>query len=169
MREQDKDLLAEYGEAMLYGHLIEDLLTLILRDAAFFHVNGYEPPKEKLWKLEDLIDEFGRAFPDAGPLVGDLHRLRKIRNKLTHAFIPQVGSDLVTVEGRDQIHAMLVRFVRHAAGRRRILAATCGVISKAAIAADFTCIFDREDEPFDARVSTSVIQKLLDELDERES
>jgi hypothetical protein len=117
MRAQDKDLLAEYGEAMLYSHLIEDLLKLKLRDAAFFHVNGYTAPASPIPKLrfEDLIDEFGRGFSPPEKIVDDLHRIRKIRNKLTHAFVPQVGSDLLTEEGRDQIHAMLERFSRHAA------------------------------------------------------
>jgi hypothetical protein len=165
MRAQDKDLLSEYGEAMLYSHLIEDLLKLILRDAAFFHVNGYQAPAAKPWKLEEIIDEFGRAFPDTGSLVEDLHRLRKIRNKLTHAFVPQVGSDLLTEEGRDQIHAMLDRYVRHAANRRKILGATFEGVLKKVVATDFTRIFDREEEVFDARVAKSDIQKLLDELD----
>jgi len=40
-------------------------------------------------------------------LVSALDLLRKIRNKLTHAFIPQVGSDLAKEEGVDQIIAML--------------------------------------------------------------
>lgn len=169
MRAQDKDLLSEYGEAMLYSHLIEDMLKLILRDAAFFHVNGYEAPKAEPWKLEDIIDEFGRAFSDAGSLVEDLHRLRKIRNKLTHAFVPQIGSDLLTEEGRDQIHAMLERFVSHASPRRRILSAIYDALVRQAVSTDLTRVFERKDEAFDARVATSDIQKLLDELDKKKS
>jgi hypothetical protein len=167
MRAQDKDLLSQYGEAMFYSHLIEDLLKMILRDAAFFRVNGYEAPITAPRTLEDIIDEFGRAFPDARSLVGDLQRLRKIRNKLTHAFVSQVGSDLLTEEGRDQIHAMLEHYVRHASNRRQILGATFEAIVKKAAATDFTRTFDREDEAFNARVAKSDIQKLLDELDKK--
>jgi hypothetical protein len=170
MRTQDKDLLAEYGEAMLYSHLIEDLLKLILRDAVFFHVNSYTAPATPIPKLrfEDLIDEFGRAFPPPDRMVDDLHSIRKIRNKLTHAFVPQVGPDLLTEEGRDQIHAMLERFSCHAARHRKALAGTFEALVKKAVATDLPRVLDREEEAFDARVATSEIQRLLDELDGKE-
>jgi len=169
MREQDKEFLAKYGEAMLYSHLIEDLLLLIMQNAAHFRVNGYSAPPRPLEKLrlEELIDEFGRAFPPTGTVVDDLHRIRKIRNKLTHAFVPQVGSDLLTEEGRDQINAMLDRFCRHAFLHRQVLSAQFDLILKRAVETDVMRILEKEEDEFDARVAKSVIQQLLDELDAR--
>jgi hypothetical protein len=169
MREQDKEFLAKYGEAMLYSHLIEDLLLLIMQNAAHFQVNGYCTPQKPLGKLrlEELIDEFGRAFPPTGTMVDDLHRIRKILNKLTHAFVPQVGSDLLTEEGRDQINAMLDRFCRHAFLHRQVLGAQFDAILKRAVETDFTRILEKEEDEFDARVAKSVIQQLLDEMDSK--
>ena len=157
--------MATYGEAMLYSHLIEDMLKLILREAARFHANGYQAPPAAPRTLKELIREFGRAFPDAGRLVEDLSRLRDIRNRLTHALVPQVGSDLVTEEGRDQIQAMIERYVRHAAAKRRVLGSIYEAMLKKVVAENFTLFFEGDVEEFDARVAKSDIQRLLDELE----
>lgn len=165
MKPQDRELVASYGEAMLYSHLIEDLLKLNLREATRFRANGYQAPTSLPWKLGEIITEFGRAFPDAIQAVGRLQRLQKIRNKLTHALVPQVGSDLLTEEGRDQIQAMIERYVRHAAHMRRFLGAHYESMLKQVVAQDFTLMFEGEIEEFDARVVKSDIQRLLDELE----
>ena len=154
---------------MLYSHLIEDMLKLVLREASRFHVNGYQAPVSPPWSLEDIVKEFGRAFPDGKKLVERMHMLRKIRNKLTHALVPQVGSDLVTEEGRDQIQAMIERYVRHAAVTRKALGSIYESMLKQVIAQDYTLIFKGEVEEFDARVVKSDIQMLLDELDKNEA
>lgn len=165
MKPQDRGLIASYGEAMLYSHLVEDLLKLNLREAARFSANGYQAPALMPWKLGDLICEFGRAFPDATKVVERLQRLQKIRNKLTHALVPQVGSDLLTEEGRDQIQAMIERYVHHAASMRRYLGANYQAMLKQVVAHDFRLMFEGEAEEFDARVVKSDIQKLLDDLE----
>ena len=138
MNPQDQELVGAYGEAMLYSHLIEDMLKLVLREAARFGANGYQAPNSPPWRLGDLISEYGRAFPDAIEVVGRLRRLQKIRNKLTHALVPQVGSDLLTEEGRDQIQAMMERYVRHAGAMRRYLGANYQSMLKQVVAQDFT-------------------------------
>jgi hypothetical protein len=166
MQYQDREVVAAYGEAMLYSHLVEDMLKLILREATRFRANGYQAPIPAPWKLGDIINEFGRAFPDSAKLVERLHRLQKIRNKLTHALVPQVGSDLVTEEGRDQIQAMIERYVRHAAAARRVLGSIYESMLKQVVVHDFTLMFEGEIEEFDARVVKSEIQKLLDEVEE---
>ena len=64
---------------------------------------------------------------------------------------------------------MIERFVNHARGRRRHLAAIYESTIKAVVATNWTLVFDREEENFDGRVAKSIIQKLLDELDEKRS
>lgn len=167
MNPQDRELIATYGEAMLYSHLIEDMLKLVLREATRFCANGYQAPASAPWKLGDLIKEFARAFPDATEVVERLQRLQKIRNKLTHALVPQVGTDLLTEEGRDQIQAMMERYVRHAAVMRRFLGAHYESMLKQIVAQDFTRMLEGEIEELDARVAKSDIQRLLDELEEK--
>lgn len=165
MKPEDRGLIASYGEAMLYSHLVEDMLKLNLREAARFRANGYQAPAPMPWKLGDLISEFGCAFPDASKAVERLQRLQKIRNKLTHALVPQIGSDLLTEEGRDQIQAMIERYVRHAASMRQFLGANYESMLKRVVAHDFRLMFEGEAEEFDARVVKSDIQRLLDELE----
>ena len=168
MQPQDREIVAAYGEAMLYSHLVEDMLKLVLREASRFHANGYQAPVPLPGSLDVIIKEFGRAFPDSKKLVERLDMLRKIRNKLTHALVPQVGSDLVTEEGRDQIQAMIERYVRHAAVTRRALATIYESMLKQVVARDFTLLFKGDAEKLDARVVESDIQKLLDELEKNE-
>lgn len=165
MQPQDQTLIASYGEAMLYSHLIEDLLKLNLREADRFCGNGYKAPVPTPWKLEDIIKEFGRAFPGAVGVVDRLQVLRKIRNKLTHALVPQVGSDLLTEEGRDQIQAMIERYTRHAVTMRRYLGMHYQSMLRQVVAQNWSLMFEGEVEDFDAHVIESDIQKLLDELE----
>lgn len=151
---------------MLYSHLIEDLCKLILRDASFFHINDYKAPEPFPWKLEKIIDQLSFAFPDAGKLVEDMHRLRKIRNMLTHALLLQAGANFSTFEGRDQIHAMIERYVVHARNNHELLGKVFEAIVTTAIKDNSSRIFEREDKSLKDRVvSSSDIQRLLDELD----
>lgn len=158
--------MSAYGEAMLYSHLIEDLLKLILRDASFFQINAYRAAESLPWKLEKIIDRLLLVFPDAGELVGNLHRLRKIRNMLTHALLLEVGANISTDEGRDQIHAMFERYVVHARNHRELLGKVFEAIVTTAMKENPTRIFKRDDESLKDRfVSNSDIQRLLDELE----
>jgi len=54
MKPQDESLVAAYGEAMLYSHLIEDMLKLNLREAARFRANGYVAPAKLPWRMKDI-------------------------------------------------------------------------------------------------------------------
>jgi hypothetical protein len=113
--DQDTQFKAAYGEAMFYAHLIEDLVALHIYECGYFQVNGYRGlSRGRIQDMshEDRINELPKIYHDQqdGSMeyhVPVLHLLRKIRNKLTHAFIPQLGSDVSTEEGVDQILAML--------------------------------------------------------------
>src|SRR5438132_1459896 len=115
MHDQDHELRATYGEAMIYAHLIEDLAAAHLYECSYFHVNGYGGlSKKKIRDLrhQDRLDELLRVYqtkkdPPIRSIVPALHILRKIRNDLTHALFPEVGSDFRTEEGLEQIIAML--------------------------------------------------------------
>lgn len=148
-------------------HLIEDILELILKDAAHFELNGYRMSRSKIgaMKLEDRIQEFGRAFPDASAELEPLDLLRRIRNKLAHALISQVGSDLKTQEGRDQIHAMLNRFVAYAARQRDLLGKRYQALMEKVMSTDIRRVVSRPDTHIDARVANSEIERLLDKLE----
>lgn len=167
MNTQDKDLMGKYGEAIFFTHLIEDILELLLKDAAHFELNGYHSSRRKIEKMkfEERILEFGRAFPDASDEVRKLDLLRRIRNKFAHAMISQVGSDFRTGEGRDQIHAMLSRFVVHAAGQQKLLGKRYESLVKNVVKTDIRHVMNRPDTALNARVADSEIETLLSELD----
>jgi len=167
MKPQDESLVAAYGEAMLYSHLIEDMLKLNLREAARFRANGYVAPAKLPWRMKDIIREFGRAFPDTTEIVDRMQLLTKIRNKLTHALVPQVGTDFLTEEGRDQIHAMIRRYVQHSSPVHHYLGKLYHSMIEQVVAHDFTLMFEGEIEEHDAHVVKSDIQSLLDEIEKK--
>jgi len=172
MHDQDMEFRAAYGEAMFRAHLIEDLLALHIYECSYFHVNDYKGLTRK--QIRDLehherIDELLKIYPNRKDgsierLVKGLGLLGSIRNKLTHAFIPQVGSDLRKQEGVDQIIAML----RHISSRERYfwawLKKTHDGLLREALKQRSKAALKREDRPFDARVARSKIQEQLDEL-----
>ncbi len=100
---------------MFLGHLVEDFLEIHLTECAHFNVNGYQggtPRDIRDWNFQRRIDELAKIYQHQTDgsirrLVSGLHLLRLIRNNLAHAFTPQVGKDLLTEEGRDQLIAML--------------------------------------------------------------
>ena len=53
-----------------------------------------------------LIREFRLVYVKQGKFADGLDKIRLIRNKLAHAWVDQIGSDLETDEGYDQIHAL---------------------------------------------------------------
>ena len=167
MKQQEIEISAAYGEAMLYAHLIEDLLRLHIHKCSFFKVNSYCKPlsKIKAMSFEDLVDEISKVYTDSDRFVADLHRIRKIRNNLTHAFVDQVGFDLRTESGRDQIHAMLNRVVFHARRQLKALQKTHETVLAEGIKADFKKVICSEEPEFDASVAKSKIRGLLRELD----
>ena len=168
MSQQNIEVTTAYGEAMLYTHLIEDLLRLHLYECAFFRVNNYGPVSHKQIKemdFEDMVNEVGKIYPDSARTVDDLHRVRKIRNHLTHAFVEQVGFDLRTESSRDQIHAMLNQVVLHARRHLKALQKTHEMVLREGIKNDFMKVLSREEPEFDASIAKSKIRVLLQELD----
>jgi hypothetical protein len=162
-----------YGETMFYAHLIEDLVALHLYECSYFHVNGYLGLTRCQicdLKYEQRIDELAKIYqhPNAGritQLVSSLHLLRKIRNKVTHAFIPQVGSDFSKEEGVDQIIAMLRNITNWERRCLESLRKTHVAVLRGAIQHSLDRVLEREDPPFNARVARSKIQEYLDELE----
>lgn len=168
MSQQDIEITTAYGEAMFYAHLVEDLLRLHVFECGFFHVNGCQPISKKRIKemdFKDVIDTLGRIYPESDRLVADLHRIRRIRNHLTHAFVAEVGSDLLAEEGRDQVHAMLRRVVTHTRRNLKSLQNTHETLLREGMKKDFMRIMDREDPEFDARVARSKIECWLKEME----
>ena len=106
--EQPPNLTEAYGQAILYGYLIEDVLQLHLFECSHYHVNGYQGNSKT--RIRDmnfarLIREFRLVYVKQGKFADGLDKIRLIRNKLAHAWVDQIGSDLETDEGYDQIHA----------------------------------------------------------------
>ncbi len=105
-----REIMCIIGEVALRSHLIEDLLRLHLFEAGRFGFRGKSERSVKevqSLRLEDVIAEFRIMYPEHSSLADafDLHR--KLRNKMFHAFCPDLGGDLKSIEGRDQIHALL--------------------------------------------------------------
>ena len=159
---------------MFYAHLIEDLVNLHLYECSYFHVNGYPGLTRRQisdLKYEQRIDELAKIYQDQNAggitqLVSSLHLLRKIRNKVTHAFIPQVGSDFSKEEGVDQIIAMLRNITTWERVYLEKLRKAHEAVFRGAIQHGYERVLERADEdpPFDARVARSKIQEYLDEL-----
>src|SRR6266566_5637904 len=98
------------GQVTLGSHVIEDLLRLHLFEAGRFRVRGVRESTVREMQqrtLEDVIAEFGRMYPEHPALREAFDLLRQIRNKVIHALLSDVGHDLLSVEGQDQVHALL--------------------------------------------------------------
>jgi len=172
--DQDQEFRAAYGEAMFYAHLIEDLVALHLYECSYFHVNQYAGLSRKKirdMKHEKRIDELLEIYREQDDsdgsisrLVTALHHLRKIRNHLTHALVPQVGSDFAAEEGIDQIIAMLKNVSYWERGWLKSLQQAHEAVLKGALTHCWEAVIEREDPPFDARVAQSKIQEHLDAL-----
>ena len=166
--EQSQTLTAAYGEAVMYGYLIEDILQLHLYECSYYHVNGYRGHSKSAireMKFFRLIREFQTVYPDQTALAEGLDKIRLIRNKVAHAWIDQLGSDLETEEGRDQIHALVSRTIQHERRYLKALKRTHEELFRHNIKNNLEAALARDDELFEARVSTSEIQRLLDDLD----
>jgi hypothetical protein len=162
-------LPSAYGQAILYSYLIEDLLQLHLYECSHYHVNGYgghSKAKIRGMRFVRLIREFRSVYPKQGKFADGLDKIRLIRNKLAHAWIDQIGSDLETTEGLDQVHALVQRAVLHAHRYLKTLKRIHEGLFAQAVKQDIEAVLSYSDEVFEARVSTSEIQRLLDELDE---
>ena len=172
--EQELAFRSAYGEAMFYAHVIEDLLALHLFECSYFHVNGYPGISRRTiqdMKHEQRIDELLTIYCDQDKRDGSiarfvtaLHDLRKIRNHLAHAFIPQVGSDLASEEGVDQILCMLRKVSYWERAWLQTLKQAHETVLRGAITHCLDAVMQREDPPFNATVSRSKIQQHLDAL-----
>jgi hypothetical protein len=96
--------------------------------------------------------------------VSALHLVRKIRNELTHALVPQVGSDLKGEEGRDQVIAMLNNITFWERFHLNALRKMHEAVLHHGITKTWERALERDDPPFDARVAMSKIQRYLDKL-----
>ena len=172
MRTQEFDFRAAYGEAMFYAHLIEDLIALHIYECGYFGVNGYSGlSRRQIRELnsEERIDELSKIYSNQNDgsierLVKALHLLRKIRNKLTHAFIPEIGSDFRKEEGIDQIIAMLTSIASWERVYLKSLQDAHSAVLKGGITHAWERALEREDPPFDALVARSKIQTYLEDL-----
>ena len=61
---------------------------------SYFQINGFCRSSNKRKKFEDLIKEFRIVYPDKPEFADALDKIRLSRNKLAHALIDQLGSDL---------------------------------------------------------------------------
>ncbi len=173
MNTQSTEFTIAYGEAMFYAHLIEDLVALHLYECSWFHVNGYPSLSRRQireFSHEDRINELAKIYHNqkdgvSERLVRALHLLRQIRNKLTHAFMPQVGSEFESEEGIDQVVAMLRNTAKWERFHLRTLHRAHEAVLNRAITHAWERALERDDPPFDARVARSKIQEYLDELE----
>ena len=172
VEDQNEEFSAAYGKALFYAHLIEDLVALHIYECGYFHVNGYSGLSSRQirdLKHESRINELLKIYQNQKDgsierLVSALHLVRKIRNKLTHAFIPQVGNDFAKEEGVDQIIAMLKNITTWERLYLQSLRKAHEGVLRGAIKHCLDAVIEREDPPFDARVARSEIQEHLDEL-----
>jgi hypothetical protein len=168
VRDQNNQLLTAYGAAAFYMHVLEDILRMHLGDCAYYEIAHYVLPRKPLLTklpLKQLIDEFGKIHPNETTFIRGLHFIREARNDVVHEFITQVGSDVESDEGRDQIHALLVRLIAHERNYltrlRQIHEALLDDLPKRHLAR----LLERDEPEFAAHVSTSDAQKWLNELD----
>lgn len=172
VKDQNEEFSGAYGQAVFYAHLIEDLVALHIYECGYFHINGYSglsPRQIRNLEHEGRINELLKIYQSQKDgsierLVSALHLLRKIRNKLTHAFIPQVGSDFTSEEGVDQIIAMLKNITTWERLYLQSLKKTHEAVLRGVIKHCLLAAIKREDPPFNARVARSQIQEHLDEL-----
>ncbi|HEX4140991.1 MAG TPA: hypothetical protein VHY09_11630 [Candidatus Methylacidiphilales bacterium] len=171
MADQNHEFLRLYGEALFQSYLIEDLLVLHVRDASRFRVNQYEgisSKKNERPQFGDLIKEISKIYANdvnAAKFVAMLTIIKEIRNKLVHHFVTEVGEDLKTEEGRDQINAMLLEVamagrVCHSCLRKMQEALVSGGLKN-----DYVAAFDEKyDSPVPTRLAVSEIHGQLESL-----
>jgi len=171
---QNNELFAAYGSVIFYGHLIEDILKLHLRECAMCKINGFDfsPAAIEQAKFKTLIDFLPRVYcPDTHSetekTVRALHLIRKIRNELAHGFIMQIYTELRSDEGKDQIIAMLQVVGYFENQYLRGLQEQHKRLFQHILKTDFMKIFETPDHPLpEGRVSTSKVQSLIDDLRE---
>jgi hypothetical protein len=117
----------------------------------------------------ERVGELPKIYPNQAEgsskrLVEGLRLLGSIRNKLTHAFIPQVGGDLRKEEGVDQIIAMLKDISLWERRFWGLLKKMHDRLLREVTKQSPKAVLEREDPPFDARVARSKIQEQLNEL-----
>jgi hypothetical protein len=172
MPDQNNQFCIAYGDAMFYAHLIEDLVLLHITECGHFQVNDYKGlTRTEIKSLTHnlAIKELGKIYNgntegSINLLVSSLDLLNKIRNKLTHAFMPQVGSDIESEEGREQILGMLQNIVLWEKRYLGFLQKHHEILISEIIRNHPEKIMTRENPPFDAHVARSKIQGYLSEL-----
>lgn len=174
MESQNQEFLAAYGEVMLFAHLIEDLVAVHIYDCGYFSVNGYSGfSRGKIRKMshEDRIKQLSKIYPEndqsvVGELATRLDHLRLIRNKLTHAFVTEVGGEFSTEESVDQVVGMLKSILRWQRYCHHVLFEVHKTVWEGAVRHSLPEVMKRDDPELDARVARSEIQRHLDDLEQ---
>ena len=161
------ELLSSLGEVLMYGHIIEDLIRLHLCELAFFGRLGNPPITEdeiKKCRLEQMVDLLPSSVSPNSSFIDGLHLTRKLRNQVAHGLINQVGEDLRTLEGCDQICALLREIAswekkylsRLKVAHEKLLHSVC--------VEQTLRVMERQAPPSDRSVTASQMTKTLREL-----
>lgn len=166
----DQELLADYGEVMLGAHLMEDVVKIHVKECAFNKVNGYDKDPERIKDLNAkvLIDELSSIYKNQrniSMMIQNLHRLRRIRNLLIHAFVREIGGDLAKELGKEQIRAMIKKITKFQQAYLACLQRHHQEMVKEAFKKNWMNYMKCEYEEFSSHVSSSEIQKLLLEIE----
>lgn len=132
---------------------------MLVRESSMSHCSRLEMLRDKVYaKQED---------DQAKKLFENLICLNRIRNLSTHHFIDQIGSDLSSGEGLDQITAMLNKSTTFAKMFLKRLHSLHDALREGAIRNSLVEFMEYgEIEPeFDARVARSEIQRKLEEIE----
>ena len=165
--DQNAQIAGAFGEVIFLSYLIEDILRLDLIECSHLYVSGYQTSGGKIRKMKfvELILDLRKIYPRLECFADGLTRICKIRNKLVHALIEELGSNLRNAESRDQIHALFTRAILHAHNHLKRLKQLHGRLLHCAVNENLEAVLARDDPPFDGHVSTSKIQSLVGELD----
>jgi|GEM_PF-3045339 hypothetical protein len=163
----ERELLGSLGEALMYGHIIEDLIRLHLCELAFFGRLGNPRITEediKKCRLEEMIDLLPPSISPNPSFLKGLHTIRKLRNQVVHSLIEQVGEDLRTLEGCDQICALLAEITLWERKYLNRLKTAHESMLRSVLVEQTQRVLERQIQPCDRSVTASQMTKTLRQL-----
>lgn len=171
--DDEKDAFTlSFGRTVLLGHMLESMLRLHLFECGQY---GVANATRRSWKkiksvtLENAIKELRILQPNAIRFCDALDDLRRIRNDLIHDFFRTLHSDLDSLEGRDQIHAMINRVISQQVRFLSVLQEFHGKFLKAVVELDPTRVLvDGYEDDHSLPIGTtaqSEIQKRLEVIE----
>lgn len=163
----ERELLCSLGEALMYGHIIEDLIRLHLCELAFFGRLGISSMTEddvKKCRLEEMIDLLPPTISPNPSFLQGLHTIRKLRNQVVHGLIEQIGEDLRTLEGCDQICALLMEISQSERKYLGRLKAAHEKLLRSVFVEQTQRAMERQSPPNDRSVAASQMVKTLRKL-----